>query len=156
MINGDSDNSGVWYLIKFQVLFLGLQISYWCLAAWEWSSAIKKSFSRFIIHNASVRNLQPRSHFHLCSSALPHWLWPFPGQLQAETWNQQGACAFHLDLWLCPCDPARTDEQQWEVWEVHFLELNCSLILLPYFLTDDWLCLMCPCCQVQGVLWAGL
>lgn len=78
------------------------------------------------VTHQSVRNMtvvsdsEPRSHFHLCSSAVPHWLWPFPGQLQAETGDQQGACAFHLDLRLCPRDPTREDEQQREVWEVQY------------------------------------
>lgn len=63
-------------------------------------------------------NLWARGDFHLPSPALPHRLWPFPGQLQAETWNQQGARAFYLDLRLRPRDPARTDQQQREVREV--------------------------------------
>lgn len=69
-------------------------------------------------HSLLRQPIIDRSVHSFSPPALPHWLWPFPGQLQAQAWNQQGTRAFHPDLWLCPRDPARTDQQQREVWEV--------------------------------------
>lgn len=65
----------------------------------------------------SIANLSNGDN-NLSYLAVSHWLRTHPGKLQAETRDQQGACAFYPDVRLCPCDPARQDEQQWEVWKV--------------------------------------
>lgn len=91
------------------------------LATLEWIPSCHSSpASESLTIVTASSDSEPTSHFHLCSPAVPHWLWAYLGQLQAETGDQQGACAFHPDLRLCPRDPTRKDQQQWEVWEVRY------------------------------------
>lgn len=84
-------------------------------------------------------------HAHLCFSALSHRFRAFPGKLQAQTWNQQGARAFHPDLRFCACDSARTDQQQREVWEVKYHRGEVKPYTVDMFLwvtVDRCICLV--------------
>lgn len=94
-------------------------------------------------------------HPHFCFSALSHRFRAFPGKLQAQTWNQQGARAFHPDLRFCACDSARTDQQQREVWEVKYHEGKGKTVSCWHVFVSNGGSLHL-CFQVQGVLRAGL
>lgn len=53
-----------------------------------------------------------------CLSALPHRLWPHPGQLQVQVWHQEGACTIYPHTRLHPRHTAGQDGIHRKVWQV--------------------------------------
>lgn len=113
------------------------------------------SIMRSVVLLKLCRVSRTERHPHFCFSALSHRFRAFPGKLQAQTWNQQGARAFHPDLRFCACDSARTDQQQREVWEVKYHEGKGKTVSCWHVFVSNGGSLHL-CCQVQGVLRAGL
>ena len=71
-------------------------------------------------------SLQVFTYWPSCLSALPHRLWPHPGQLQVQVWHQKRACTFHPHTWLHPRHTAGQDGIHREVWQV------CSPVVYPF------------------------
>lgn len=62
-------------------------------------------------------------------SALPHRLWPHPGQLQVQVRHQEGACTFHPHARLHPCHTTGQDGIHRKVWQVcSFFFFFCMFI----------------------------